>query len=312
VQDRCSVCCFKFCEETSPISFQAGFARAGGEAEVAAAGVLLRANLPAAFVEKLTVLVASPLEVLQAALPSLRSVSHGPECAGALGASAAGLLVLADDAVQNSGALRPGVLEDLALLWRFCRGGPLGDATPGGLQLHHRVHVVPEAVLLHVTLVESVQLARRASVVEAVSGLDVSRINVLSVPMFLDMDEAEVMPRRLSVKTEALVLPLGSPTLLTVLDGLSVDGGRKASVRLTVTSTGRAHAVLTEFVWTGSSTARADVGAPEKLAGVMWPMANGEEPPIVDPGDVVELSIGYSPARGLIVQIASFERRRGR
>ncbi|CAJ1346250.1 unnamed protein product [Effrenium voratum] len=223
--------------------------------------------------EKVFLLVASPQQVIQAALPVPYPLKEDGQSIASI--------VLCEDVVAASGALRSEALEDLALLWRSCAG-----------KLQREVLVVPEAITLKLALIQSHELERRTRVVERPGGVDVSSVNALSVPEFLGLEESLLQLQWLSAEVEALTLPLGEP-LLTALAALSATGDNGQPllrVKLVASCAGKVHGIATKFSWAGAS----EPG--RQLAGVTWPGL----PPELEAGDAVFASVRYSPCRGLV------------
>ncbi|CAJ1372374.1 unnamed protein product, partial [Effrenium voratum] len=223
--------------------------------------------------EKVFLLVASPQQVIQAALPVPYPLKEDGQSIASI--------VLCEDVVAASGALRSEALEDLALLWRSCAG-----------KLQREVLVVPEAITLKLALIQSHELERRTRVVERPGGVDVSSVNALSVPEFLGLEESLLQLQWLSAEVEALTLPLGEP-LLTALAALSATGDNGQPllrVKLVASCAGKVHGIATKFSWAGAS----EPG--HQLAGVTWPGL----PPELEAGDAVFASVRYSPCRGLV------------
>eukprot|EP00439_Symbiodinium_sp_Y106_P066034 s1787_g10.t1 len=246
--------------------------------------------------DRVHILLASAQQLIQAALPS----PFPPNGAGAeakLQSTPSASLVICEDIVGASGALRAEALEDLALLWRTCSGR------------HGReLRVVPEAIVMKLSLIDSDELERRTRVVERPGGVDVSEVNALSVSDFLSLEEALLKPRYLCKEVEALSLPLG-PSLLTALAALSAreNGAPLLRLRLTAESPGKVHGIVTRFAWPGSAGHCWD----KRLAGVLWPCEGRNRPPHLEVGDCVVVTVGYTPARGLVVTPVCLERTSG-
>ncbi|CAE7795397.1 PFOR, partial [Symbiodinium necroappetens] len=243
--------------------------------------------------DRVHILLASAQQLIQAALPS----PFPPNGAGAeatLQSTPSASLIICEDIVGASGALRAEALEDLSLLWRTCSGR------------HGReLRVVPEAIVLKLSLIESDELERRTRVVERPGGVDVSEVNALSVSDFLSLEESLLKPRCLCKEVEALSLPLG-PSLLTALAALSAreNGAPLLRLRLTAESSGKVHGIVTRFAWPGSAGQSWD----KRLAGVVWPCEGRNRPPHLEVGDSVVVTVGYTPARGLVVTPVCLER----
>ncbi|CAE7417275.1 PNO [Symbiodinium natans] len=241
-------------------------------------------------VDRVHILQASPQQLVQAALPS----PFPPNSAKALQSSPSASIIICEDIVGASGALRAEALEDLALVWRTCSG-----------RKGRELRVMPEAITLKLSLIESCELERRTRVVERPGGVDVSGVNALSVSDFLSLEEKLLKPRWLSKEVEALSLPLG-PSLLTALAALSAreKGAPLLRMRLVAENPGKVHGIVTRFTWPGATGQSWDT----RLAGVVWPCEGGNRPPDLEAGDAVVVAVEYSSARGLIVSPVCLER----
>eukprot|EP00438_Fugacium_kawagutii_P035189 Skav232764 [mRNA] locus=scaffold1229:186559:189785:+ [translate_table: standard] len=93
-------------------------------------------------------LLASPQQVIQAALPA----PYPPDKDGPAerGEALPAAVLLCEDIICGSGALRSEALEDLALLWRTCAGKLNG----------RELRVVPQAISVRLALIESPELER--------------------------------------------------------------------------------------------------------------------------------------------------------
>mmetsp|Transcript_25435 Transcript_25435/g.72909 ORF Transcript_25435/g.72909 Transcript_25435/m.72909 type:complete len:884 (+) Transcript_25435:118-2769(+) len=280
-----------------------------GDEEREALNALVQENMSSSLADQVSVLIASPLQVLQAALPA-PFPPPDPRVPAATVEPVPDALLLCEDVVERSGTLRPGVLEDLALAW--CRFTSAQCAGP--VQSSRRLRVVPETLSVHLSLIESIELVRRTRVIEQPGGVNVQSINALSVPVFMGLDEAVLAPRYLSARTAALSLPLGSPELPGTLSNLA-SGSHPTLVRLVVSREGRAHGLLTHFSWPEEDKERkADSdhrSLPEeggKLSGVLWPADGEAEPPLLRVGDTVLVTVRYSPSRGLVFAPEGVER----
>lgn len=283
----------RLCGRETPVLERAWVAVRGG-AEREALAAILRANLVELDPDKISLLTNSTAQLLQTALPC-------PTLAQALPAA----LFVCEDVVEASGALRTGVLEDLALIWRRCAGA--SGTSP------RRVKVVPEALHVDLVLINSVELQKRTRVLATPGGINVSTVNALSIQTFLGLEEALLQPTLLSEPVRALTLPLGSEELLSKLAELS-QGSSPLVVRLVAKRAGVVHGIVTQFHWPRTGGEGGGGGSAHswnrRLAGVLWPCDGGGEPPLLQVGDSILVAIRYTAARGLVFSVARIERRR--
>lgn len=332
--------------------FHGGVVAVSGDAERAALEALKKENLPDDLAGKVSVLIASPLQIVHVALPAPFPPANPHDALTGAGDPSMpskpppDALLVCDDVVERSGCLRSDRLEEIAVAWLRCNAdaqAPMAtDAstaavasstmaaatrprqpTPPQLPPQRRLRIVPESLTVQLTLIESAELLRRTRVVEQPCDVDVSCLNTLSVPVFMDVDEPTLCPRRLSAEVTGVVLPLGSPGFPQVLKRLEIDitDEHPLLVRLVATSAGRLHGMLTSFKWPPETavydpkpgkgdlcSASARSSRASKLAGIVWSTDADAKSPMLEVGDTVQVGIRYSSSRGLVFTPGRIER----
>lgn len=260
---------------------------------LAAASAFLEANLLESIAAHFFVLPCTPMDIMLTMLPPPEPFAGAP------------VLLVCADVVLRDGRLRHGFLEEV-------------------LEAHQRVlgicvlHVVPNELELWLTPIMSVGLARRSCVLwgpeagdgtdreEGLSllGLDVRGLDVLGVPSFYGLSEAELCLHKLGKAQMVLTLPMRYNCLQQIL-GDMVKHRRRMRLGPLVAS-GVLHGVLCEWRWSASRQVLQATPPQLEFAGILWSTHQGSTAArhicsAVKEGDHLELELRYSHTAGVLV-----------